>query len=232
MFSRRSAFAQELPVIEARAGASDICVLNGDIFDFKWSTLPSFIQTVYAAADWLEGLVTKHPSTDFYFICGNHDSLPAFRAKLAEISSRHPNFTWCPYFRRIGPHLFLHGDIVDSVKHGISLDEYRKKFHTEGQKGLLMNLLYDLIIASQFHKIIFFVHKAPRIAPLILDYLRNEDQEVLEGVHNVFFGHTHVPFRDFMHEGIAFHNSGSMIRDLQCTIFEFEVEDYIRISAS
>lgn len=83
--------------------------------------------------------------------------------------------------------------------------------------------MYNLLIASQLHKIIVFIHKNEEIAPAILEYLRGEPPDLLEGVENIFFGHTHVPFKDFQYEGIAFHNSGSMIRGLESHVFQFEV---------
>ena len=225
MFSQRSTSARELPVVEQKIAASDVVVFNGDIFDFRWNCLGSISEAVVRAAEWLEGLLRQHPKTVFYFICGNHDSLPAFRSRLTELASKYPNLHWHPYYIRTGPHLFLHGDVVDSSKYRQSLDEYRRSFHGNGHQGLMMNLLYRLLIASQLHKIIFFVHKKERIAPVVLEYLRAEPDEVLDGVRNIFLGHTHVPFEDYVHEGISFHNSGSMIRGLPSRLFEFTLED-------
>jgi len=224
MYSRRSESAANVSTIEKKMAESAICVLNGDIFDFRWTILASVPDTVVAAGNWLEEMLSRHPDVEFYYVCGNHDSLPAFRTKLAHLSSRYTNLHWHPYYVKLGPHLFLHGDIVDSVKRNMPIDEYRKRFHGKEKKGLVMNLLYDLLLFSGLHKIIYLVHKEEAVAPVILDYLQSEEGDLLEGVQNIFFGHTHVPFRDFMYEGIAFHNSGSMIRGLPCNIFEFEVQ--------
>lgn len=223
MFSRRSTSARHIPAIEAKMAECSICILNGDIFDFRWTSLPSVLDTVSAAGNWLEEKLTRYPGVQFYFVCGNHDSLPAFRTKLAGLSSKYSNLHWHPCYVKLGPHVFLHGDILDSMKRKIPLDEYRRGFHGEEKKGFFMNLLYDILLLSQLHKIIYMVHKEDSVAPAILEYLQSEEGEMLDGVKNIFFGHTHVPFRDFIYEGIAFHNSGSMIRGLPCNVFEFEV---------
>ncbi len=223
MFSRRSTSARHIPAIEAKMAECGVVVLNGDIFDFRWTSLPSVLETVAAAGDWLEENLTRHPDVEFHFICGNHDSLPSFRTKLAGLSSRYSNLRWHAHYVKLGPHVFLHGDILDSMKRNIPLDEYRKKFHGDSKKGPLMNILYDVLLFSRLHKIIYMVHREDAVAPAILEYLQSEEGDLLDGVKNIFFGHTHVPFRDFVYEGIAFHNSGSMIRGLPCNVFEFEL---------
>jgi predicted phosphodiesterase len=71
----------------------------------------------------------------------------------------------------------------DSVSAGI------KKMH---------DYLHDSEFAGNFH---------------YLDGCGHEPQKfTLEGIKHVFFGHTHLPFDNREHEGITYHNTGSLIK--------------------
>src|SRR5437899_488420 len=77
--SRRSRAELHMPAIHAAAGRANSFILGGDIFDFRWSTLPSADETVRHALRWLDDLVASHPLCDFQFIQGNHDALYNYR---------------------------------------------------------------------------------------------------------------------------------------------------------
>ena len=71
--SRRSQAPRHEAAIHAAAARASTFVLGGDIFDFRWSTLPTADETVRHAIRWLDDLVASHPQCDFHFIQGNHD---------------------------------------------------------------------------------------------------------------------------------------------------------------
>ncbi|MBX3438851.1 MAG: hypothetical protein KF861_15270, partial [Planctomycetaceae bacterium] len=56
LFANRSRADRYLEAIERAADAADLCILGGDIFDFRWSTLPSTEATVESAVAWLRAL--------------------------------------------------------------------------------------------------------------------------------------------------------------------------------
>ncbi|MFA6244267.1 MAG: metallophosphoesterase, partial [Candidatus Hydrogenedentales bacterium] len=73
LFSRRSDYSVHERHIFQAAAKADVFVLNGDTFDFRWTTLPSIDLTVVAAIRWLRALTERFPNCYFHFILGNHD---------------------------------------------------------------------------------------------------------------------------------------------------------------
>ena len=61
LFANRSRGARHLDAIRKTAERSKLCVLGGDIFDFKWSTLPSDGHSVDEALRWLHELAVSVP---------------------------------------------------------------------------------------------------------------------------------------------------------------------------
>ena len=84
MFSRRSRAAQHSDALHAAAGKAHTFVLGGDIFDFRWTTLPTVGETIDSAVRWLDDLAAAHRQCEFHFVLGNHDSNQQFVARLAE----------------------------------------------------------------------------------------------------------------------------------------------------
>src|SRR5256885_311664 len=75
LLSRRSRADLHVPAIHAAAGRANAFILGGDIFDFRWSTLPSADEAVKHAIRWLDDLVASHPRCEFHFIQGYHDRI-------------------------------------------------------------------------------------------------------------------------------------------------------------
>ncbi len=73
LFAHRSVADSYMRDIRRAAAESDFFVLNGDIFDFRWSTLPTADDSLDAAVAWLRALVTEHPHCRFFYTVGNHD---------------------------------------------------------------------------------------------------------------------------------------------------------------
>src|SRR6476646_3313586 len=113
LLSRRSRAESHMPAIHAAAGRANSFILGGDIFDFRWSTLPSADETVKHAIRWLDDLVASHSQCDFHFIQGNHDCNRRFVSALETYSTTRPNLTLHPYVLRQEKNVFLHGDAVE-----------------------------------------------------------------------------------------------------------------------
>jgi UDP-2,3-diacylglucosamine hydrolase len=45
-----------------------------------------------------------------------------------------------------------------------------------------------------------------------LDHILPEWREEID---HCYFGHTHLPFTDYSHDGVFFHNTGSAIKDME-----------------
>ena len=113
LFSRRSQAAEHAESLQQTAAKAKTFVLGGDIFDFRWSTLPSTEATVSAAIRWLDALVAAHRTCDFHFVLGNHDCNSRFVDALDKYARKQPNLEAHPYLLRIGKAVFLHGDVAD-----------------------------------------------------------------------------------------------------------------------
>ena len=225
LFSRRSVAESYLDQIRQTASSADVLVLNGDIFDFRWSVLPSKEESVERAIQWMREFAASFPACRLHYILGNHDSLPQFREKLSALAIEKSNLTLYESHLKLGSHLFLHGDICDG---GTTLEElrsYRKKFSELRPKGKLWNDAYMLIFHLGLQKTVYFLHPRKKLAEKIRTYLDSTDQRILENVTDIYFGHTHAAFERFQHDGLCYHNTGCALRGLAFRIVEFSYNE-------
>ena len=214
LFTHRTAADGYAAAMSAAAGEADFFVLNGDIFDFRWTTLPSIEATADAAIEWLDALARKHPTCRFFYVLGNHDGLEFFADRLDALAERTPNFEWRPSHLRVGKALFLHGDLPLRSRHA---GAFERTLRQGGRKRSKMSYLgYHVFMAAHMHRCAARVQGSKRFARRILRRLRQHGNGLAEGLSDVYFGHTHRAFSDFSLEGITFHNTGSAIRGLKC----------------
>jgi UDP-2,3-diacylglucosamine hydrolase len=222
LFSRRShAHLLADDLFRAAAGARTF-VLGGDIFDFRWTTLPSVAHTVDAALEWLRRLVEPHPECRFYFLQGNHDAHPRFTRSLEEFGSAMPNFAWHPHYIRLGRSLFLHGDAAEhpAMDHRM-LHAYRARWSNDLKHGPMANRLYDAAVAAHLHRAVGrAAHPTRRVVRRIAAYAERMGHGLASGLRHVYFGHTHAALADFHHRGLTFHNGGAPMRGLRFRIVE------------
>ncbi len=225
LFARRSQADKYMSQMEAAAEEAGFFVLGGDIFDFKWSTLPSFDATVEAAIQWLDRLVERCPRTQFHFLLGNHDSHPRFVERLSEWAKGQPRFEWHHEYLRLGNAIFLHGDVVDRPMTTQQLLAHRQRAsHRKRIRSRGMHQLYDLAITARLHVMAAWaVHRKDRVADRILYYLNSIGEGPESGVSQVFFGHTHVPLRAYQYGGLTFQNGGAPMRGIPFAILPFEL---------
>ncbi len=113
LFTRRSHAERHTESIRRAASRARMFVLGGDIFDFRWTKLPSVAHTMDEAVRWIDDLVAPHPRCDFHFVLGNHDYHERFMERLEKYSRMRANFAWHRYFLRDDHNVFLHGDVAD-----------------------------------------------------------------------------------------------------------------------
>ena len=224
LFSRRSRGHLLDDKIVAAARRSRICVLGGDIFDFKWSALPTVESTVERAVAWLCELMEAVPDCQFHFVLGNHDDHPELVSQLPGLSQKYANFFWDRFYLRLGDTIFLHGDAADRQMTPDRLKARRESFSHERRKRLA-NQVYNWIVRAQMHRIIpHAVYWRPVVASRLIKYLRDIGHGPEDGVRQVCFGHTHRPLEGYCQGGMLFHNGGAPIGRARYRIVEIDVE--------
>lgn len=224
LFSRRSIGQRYWEQHRDAVAEAKSIVFGGDIFDFRWSQVGDLDATLAAAAAWLDEAIAINPSASWVYLLGNHDCHPRMQQLLSSIGERHPTFTWSPTFWRIGSNVFLHGDVLDGIRHEGGLESYRARFHDDRVKGELSNLLYSAVLYTRLHGVVPRVrHTKQQTCRTLLEYLGDCDAALTPEVRNIYFGHTHVPMQGYRYDRFEFHNAGSGIRYLTFKPIRFDV---------
>lgn len=216
IFAKRSLADDHLDAMRAAASQADFFVLNGDIFDFRWTTLDTAEETAEAALDWLESFAQRHPRCQIFYVLGNHDSWELFTSHLDELAEDQPNFQWFPSHVRIGSALFLHGDLPLGMKR-------RRPFHRHlptrnRERGNVLHACYDAIVYTGLHRLPGRWYWRRRCAKRFLRALKRDRNGLADDLTDIYFGHTHNVFCDYSFGGLVFHNTGSAIQGLESNL--------------
>ena len=213
LFSPWSAAPKLLESFHRAADKANFFVLNGDIFDFRWTTLPSITDTITAAAQWLRAFATAHPRCHVYYVMGNHDDLASFVSPLNRLAARAENFAWDPVYVRLANTLFMHGDQFFQTN---GRDPFERKLTTRVRKrAAALKRCYQLLHRMRVQRWHAPVMGKRRCSRLVLRTLDAAPDGVADGLTDVYFGHTHASFSDFKFRGVTFHNTGSAIGGLR-----------------
>lgn len=225
MFSKRSDFKTHESAIFEHAAKADIFVLNGDTFDFRWTTLPTIDQTVYEAVEWLRNLVASFPKCHFHFILGNHDNNQAFIEALSKLVAKTNNLSWHPYYLKLGDTVFLHGDVSDKpTMDAAGLEKHREEWLLDTPRHPIFHSVYDMIVRVGLHRVaVAAKYPKKRVVRRVLSYLDDVGVTRENGIRHVYFGHTHGAMQNFEYEGIFFHNAGSPMKGLEFKILKVEI---------
>lgn len=212
LLSGRSSGEACLRAIRDKLRSAKVIVLNGDTFDFRWSTLHDETASILGALEWLGKFVEENPHADIHFILGNHDCLAAFTSRLDEFASTQPRFHWHGISLNLGENLFVHGDCTHRRMDARGLSNYRREWELDKPRhpglGHGYRLADRLGITWLFHRIHF---PQKRTIGRLLWYLDHTHQGWRETTRNCYFGHTHLPFSGFAEGQVLFHNTGSAI---------------------
>jgi len=223
LFARRSRGVARFNAVREELSNADVVVLNGDIFDFRWSTLGDQSKTLPAAMNWLRKLADDLPDCHIHFVVGNHDCTVAFQEELARLASALPRFQWHEYLLRIGPLLFVHGDCAHRHMNHHGLSRFRKLWQRDFTWSPASAVAYECVdrlgITRRVHEWHF---PRQRTVERIAFYLDNSCPGWREHTRDCYFGHTHLPFADYEYDGIQFHNTGSAIHNLEFNPIWFE----------
>lgn len=69
-FSRRSRAVELLAEMQELLASAEILVLNGDVFDFRWSVLPDMRSTIEGSLEWLDNLIEKRSGKPIHYLLG------------------------------------------------------------------------------------------------------------------------------------------------------------------
>ena len=226
MYCRRSHWERHLPEIYAAAAESDLFVLNGDTFDFKWTTLRSVEETIRQAIAFLSDLAGRYPHCRFHVNLGNHDHVQGFIDALSRLARETENLTWHPYYLREGNTLFLHGDMATRKMNHIQLEAYRAGWLHHKKQGRMKNRMYDAAFRAGAHIAISrLVHPPKRTLERVHTYIHDIGQGAPHGVETVYFGHTHVPVDGELYGGVTFHNGGAPMRGMDFSLLRLELPE-------
>ncbi|HID74615.1 MAG TPA: hypothetical protein EYP56_01310 [Planctomycetaceae bacterium] len=212
-----------LAEIRQVAGHADVVVLGGDIFDFRWASTLTMEEAARQAVEYLRRLTGQFPGCQFHYVLGNHDYHRQFLGRLGELADGTPNLAWHRFHWRMGPNVFLHGDVMRRRMNAQRLARSRSRWLDQRQRGALRSGLYEMIVAAGLHRPIPpLVHRKRKVARRILAYLGQIGHGPEQGVRHVYFGHTHRQLGAFHYRGITFHNGGAAIKGLKYRIVRVE----------
>lgn len=220
LLANRSDAHRYLEEIVHAASHADTFVLGGDIFDFHWSSL-SIQKSIERASNWLEQLTAFCPKCQFHMVLGNHDYHQAFIDHLEVLEQRITNLAWHRFYLRLGNSVFLHGDVANKEMDASMLIEFREGWLEKRRRGPFASALYDVVILTRLHKPIPHLVFSKRIVVRrIFKYLESIGQGPSNGVHDVYFGHTHKRVNAYRYRGLTFHNGGAPIKGVKFRILE------------
>jgi UDP-2,3-diacylglucosamine pyrophosphatase LpxH len=220
LFANRSNAHRYLEQIAQTASRAEVFVLGGDIFDFRWARIPT-LKAVDRAEDWLVELAAACPGCHFHMVLGNHDYHQALIDRLVELDKRVSNLSWHRYYVRLGSSVFLHGDVADKEMDARQLAAAREEWLDARRRGPFLSALYDVAVMTRVHKPVARLVFSKRIVVRrILRYLESIGEGPDNGVHDVYFGHTHRRMANYHYRGLRFHNGGAPIKGVKFRIIE------------
>jgi UDP-2,3-diacylglucosamine hydrolase len=223
ILARRTAVEKHMPSIRQAAGEADLFVLNGDIFDFRWSVRVGMHASIAAAEEWIHNLATDFPSCRFVYVLGNHDHIPLYMAMLERLSGSLGNLAWEEYIYRLGPKVFAHGDAFHGSGRSPELLRVRRA-REHRQRGVVLNAMYDAFVGSGLHRAIPHLIPKRLFVRRVSRYLHAALGEGCDDVRDVYLGHLHKAFRDLEFGGMRFHNTGAAIDGVRLHILPFEFD--------
>lgn len=110
LFSPRSEGFEQMTALWNEVTRAEVLVLNGDIFDFRWTCLPDEAATLKAALEWLHRLIDEFEGSAIHYVLGNRRLL--LRSYPPTLLQSHPRRSPFPQHRLRHPR---HGIFADGV---------------------------------------------------------------------------------------------------------------------
>ncbi len=226
LFTKRSQPQLLLDKLYAQLPDCDILVLNGDIFDFRWTILPTIEHTIDEAERWLVSVMRDFPALELHYVLGNHDCYTEFVECLQGLEIHYPSFKTYEYYAQLGTILFLHGDCANYAMtfkhHAAARDSWRRCGKLPSICVGPYEMCDRLKITKLCHQICF---PKSAVARRITHYLNTLPTGMPPDICDIYLGHTHLPFQDFQWQDYRFHTTGSAIQGLDASLLRFEVAE-------
>jgi len=222
VFASWSWVGKHLDRMHEAAEGADFFVLNGDIFDFRWSTLGGAEATLGAAVEWLDRFAAAHPGCRVYYVLGNHDGFAGLAHRMEGLARERENFEWRPASLRMGSVLFAHGDLFCME----GQNPFERPMAAGGRRfGGPLSWLYHGIHTIHGTWVVHRRFTPLWLARIIVRSLAGAPSELAAGITDVYCGHTHVAFSDFVYQGLTIHNTGSGIKHLNCNLCKVSIPE-------
>ncbi len=203
-------------------------------FSLKHHVTPDIVieKAIAESIAFLKQFVKENPQTKLHFVLGNHELIKKFRGELDELEKNNANFEWSPEAIKIGDAMFVHGDL--SI--GRTTDQARKTYRireAHGHMGWIKVLTLTLEEPGQ--TVVNLIRYPWLCIPKMDRWLKRHDGTVnakgepklhmkedgetkpfsMEGIHHVFFGHTHIKFSGLpskLFPDVVYHNTGALTK--------------------
>lgn len=213
LFSNRCNAAEHADLIHDSIAQADLCIWGGDLFDFRWSRMPTEVASVARAIDWLDDWYDRFPTKQFIYLDGNHDAHPPFKRALANWARDRDRFQCGLDCVRIGDTLLLHGDVIEGNGSLDAFSDYRGRWENKSIASNVASNVYDMAVAARVHKAAAMaVHRRRATCIRLLRWLHQQSVEGKEGIRRIVFGHTHRRINGYRVRGVEFFNGGAAIR--------------------
>jgi len=208
----------------------DLCILNGDIFDFRWSRDRDRVRSLQKAETWLKRLLEPHERAHIVVLQGNHDSCPHYQLLLKKLRAEYPHFHWQEHWWVMGDKVFLHGDVPDISGEMEALQAYRSHHIGLGMKTPhpIRHWFYKSMtragITGSITRMLPWKNQCKRTDV----FLKTQLGHRYDTITDVYLGHTHVHYADYEHAGTRFHNCGAPFKGarFQPSDFEYSLIDW------
>jgi UDP-2,3-diacylglucosamine pyrophosphatase LpxH len=201
LLSERSIFTLNLQPLYNIISNKNILVLNGDIFDLKWSIIKKEKVSEYINAFFKK---CSELADEVYFIYGNHESYTEQKILIENAVKNLDNVKTYEHYFIFNEHFFTHSDLEIGKKPARS---FKPKMH---YKNKTISKIYGFIIFLRIGNLVAKFFTANYCAPK----LHSHNKSIIEqnNIKNVYFGHTHLPFNNYIYNEITFSNTGSAVK--------------------
>lgn len=210
--------------IASAARQSQVMILGGDIFDFRWSQHGSIDASIDAATQWLASMGEQAPQCQWHYVLGNHDYHHHFISRLEQMALQWDGFSVHRFYVKLGDAIFLHGDVVDGHVTQDKLADHRNAWHDHETKSPIASSMYQMATAMRLHvPVVWGVRTRRMMAQRIVRYLDDIGLASDSGVRRVYFGHTHRAIDGYHFEGLTFFNGGAPLPGLDFQLLPLEL---------
>lgn len=215
-FSSRSTVSSYDALIREVIGRNDVCVLGGDLFDFRWSQIGHEEASIEEALSWLNRYYDEFPAKQFVFLSGNHDAHGGFVDRLRQWAETKDRFVCGLDAIIAGDTLFVHGDVIEGGGSDVGFSNYRRSWQAKPIAHPRSSRIYDVAVSARLHKAVAVgVHPRRRTCRRLARWVNRQDKELVSPIRRVVFGHTHRYIGHYRLAGLDFYNGGAAIKHVK-----------------